>query len=39
MHSSIFQISTKPISKENYITEETFIGGDFSFYIIMLNIK
>ena len=32
MHSSIFQISTKPISKENYITEETFIGGDFSFY-------
>ena len=32
MHSSIFQISTKPISKENYITEETFIGGNFSFY-------
>lgn len=37
MHSSIFQISTKPISKENYITEETFIGGDFSFYDYCAN--
>lgn len=39
MHSSIFQISTQPISKENYIDENTFIDGDFSFYDYCANMS
>lgn len=39
MHSSIFQISTQPIGKENYIDENTFIDGDFSFYDYCANMS
>lgn len=32
MHSRIFQISTEPIDKENYLNEDTLQQGDGSFY-------
>ena len=32
MHSRIFQISTEPISKENYLNEDTLVQGDFGPY-------
>lgn len=32
MHSRIFQISTEPISKENYLNEDTLEQGDFAPY-------
>ena len=32
MHSRIFQISTEPIDKENYLNEDTLQQGDNSFY-------
>ena len=38
MHSRIFQISTEQIDKDNYIDENTFIQGDYSFYDYCANI-
>ena len=32
MHSRIFQVSTEPIDKENYLNEDTLQQGDGSFY-------
>ena len=32
MHSKIFQISTEPVEKENYLNEDTLLQGDGSFY-------
>lgn len=28
MHSKIFQISTEPVEKENYLNEDTLLQGD-----------
>ena len=39
MHSRIFQISTQPIDRENYIDENTFIDGDYSFYDYCANVS
>ena len=38
MHSRIFQISTEPIVKENYLNENTLYQGDGSFYDYCSNI-
>lgn len=38
MHSRIFQISTLPVTRDNYIDENTFIDGDYSFYDYCANI-
>lgn len=38
MHSRIFQISTEPIVKENYLNEDTLYQGDGSFYDYCSNI-
>ena len=37
MHSRIFQISTEPIDKENYLNEDTLQQGDGSFYDTPIN--
>lgn len=39
MHSSIFQISTMQIDKENYLNEDTLNQGDDSFYDYCANIS
>ncbi len=38
MHSRVFQISTEPIVKENYLNEDTLNQGDDAFYDYCANI-
>lgn len=38
MHGRIFQISTQPVDRDNYIDESTFADGDYSFYDYCANI-
>ena len=38
MHSRVFQISTEPILKENYLNEDTLNQGDNAFYDYCANI-